>query len=59
MLDVNSGTVSFLGQNAGSPTTHSAPVTAPARLPRPPMTAIDDERERVLDAEEAFGVAES
>ena len=41
MLDVNSGTVSLFGQNAGSPTTHSAPVTAPARLPRPPITAID------------------
>ena len=41
MLDVNSGTVVLLGQNAGSPTTHNAPVTAPARLPRPPITAID------------------
>ena len=41
MLDVSSPTVSFFGQNSGRPTTHSAPVTAPARLPSPPMTAID------------------
>ena len=35
MLDVNSGTRSLLGQNAGSPMTHSAPTTAPVRLPEP------------------------
>ena len=40
MLDVSSRTVWLLGQNAGSPTTQSAPVTAPVRLPRPPITAI-------------------
>ena len=40
MLDVNSGTVWLSGQNAGRPTTHSAPMTAPARLPSPPITAI-------------------
>ena len=40
MLDVSSSTVSLFGQNAGRPTTHNAPVTAPARLPSPPITAI-------------------
>ena len=41
MLDVNSGTRLLLGQNAGSPMTHSAPTTAPVRLPSPPITAIE------------------
>ena len=41
MLDVSNGTVWFVGQNAGSPNTHNAPTTAPARLPRPPITAAD------------------
>ena len=36
-----SGTVSLSGNNAGSPITQTEPMTAPARLPRPPMTAID------------------
>ncbi len=44
MLDVNSGTISFCGQNAGRPTTHSAPMTAPDRLPSPPITAIETSR---------------
>ena len=48
MLDVSSSTVSLLGQNAGRPTTHSAPVTAPARLPSPPITAIATSVERVV-----------
>ena len=44
MLDVNSGTSSLSGQNAGMPTTHNAPTTAPERLPRPPITAIEIRR---------------
>ena len=44
MLDVNSGTSSFCGQNDGRPTTQSAPTTAPDRLPRPPITAIEIRR---------------
>ncbi len=40
MLDVRSGITSLSGQKAGSPTIQTAPITAPARLPRPPMTAI-------------------
>ena len=39
MLDVKSGTVVLFGQNVGSPITHNAPTTAPARLPSPPITA--------------------
>jgi hypothetical protein len=40
MLDVNNGTSVLSGQNAGRPMTHSAPTTAPDRLPRPPMTTM-------------------
>ncbi len=40
MLDVNSGTSVLLGQNEGRPMTHSAPTTAPERLPSPPITTI-------------------
>ena len=56
MLDVSSGTVWLFGQNAGSPITHSAPVTAPARLPEPADHGDRDEVERVGDGEEALGV---
>ena len=41
MLDVRRPTVWFFGQNNGRPTTHNAPVTAPARLPSPPITAME------------------
>ena len=58
MLDVSSSTVWLFGQNAGSPMTHNAPVTAPARLPSPPITAIATSVERVGDGEEPFGVAD-
>ena len=59
MLDVSSSTVSLFGQNAGRPTTHSAPVTAPARLPEPADHRDRDDVERVVDAEEAFASSRS
>ena len=54
MLDVNNGTVVFLGQNAGRPTTHNAPVTAPARLPSPPITAIETSASESSTRKNAF-----
>ncbi len=44
MLDVNSGTSWLSGQNDGSPITHSAPTTAPLRLPSPPITTMATSR---------------
>ena len=45
MLDVNSGTSSLLGPERGQPDTHSAPTTAPDRLPSPPITDDRDQPE--------------
>ena len=41
MLDVNSGTSSLSGKNAGRPITQSAPRTGPTTEPSPPITTID------------------
>ena len=51
MLLVNSGMSRLDGQNAGSPTTHSAPRIGPATEPTPPMTATAIELQGVVDGE--------
>ena len=43
MLDVNRGTSSLSGQNAGSPTTHNAHHRA-RQAPEPPITAMEMSR---------------
>ena len=40
MLDANSGMTSLSGKSPGRPTTHSDPMTGPAIVPRPPITAM-------------------
>ena len=51
MLDVNRGTSSLSGQNAGSPTTHNAHHRA-RQAPRAPDHRDGDEPDGVLDEEE-------
>ena len=40
ILDVSNATKLLLGKKAGSPMTHTAPITAPLIEPKPPMTTI-------------------